>query len=173
MYITNKKAIQITKEIVAKEAPMILERLGLDNEDGILERIIVEDFEMPANFGTHEAKYIKDYFGVYQPHELYKQGTAVITLYPLSMMHLWFRTSDSTYRTATNWRMRLSKKAFKRRVINTLAHELRHYWQIKTGRIFQEKSVFMMNFNFTPYLDRWEEKDANKFADQYLEGHRL
>jgi hypothetical protein len=57
---------------------------------------------------------------------------------------------------------------FKKSIIDTLAHEIRHAWQSNSGewRNHSEITSFFMSL-IIPYEHKWEEKDANKFAHDY------
>ncbi len=66
-----------------------------------------------------------------------------------------------------------------RMAVKCLAHELRHAWQFKTGWILEHSSnlmyrgnAFAVDLSMVPYAQRNEEKDANAFADEYLQSIR-
>jgi hypothetical protein len=63
-----------------------------------------------------------------------------------------------------------ARKLIYEKAIHTLAHEVRHAWQYESGAYIANTTNFTaVNVDFTPYKDRWEEIDADAWADRYME----
>jgi hypothetical protein len=168
MFITNKKAVAMTQEVVAKHAPLILEKLGLlENNDGILDRI-----EVIANPLTKESAFnarfrhsvtIRGLFGT--GGQSYTKGSGIVEINAIALFY--FMNKKDEFKDVKIVRLLASNKRFKQQILHSLAHELRHYWQYVTGETWKN-GAHLGAVNLMPYEWRWEEKDANEFAASYI-----
>lgn len=168
MYMNNKKLMEVSESIVKEFAPQILEALGLDNSDRIIERIKVSDVvgENIPN-GICEVKTIvtKRFGMVINSMYLPDDETSGITLYPFMALH--YRTKKGGIKQVPFF-MRVFAKQLRRVLLFTLAHELRHYWQYKTGEMDKNETMFNGR-SLMPYEHRWCERDANEFAYKFVQ----
>jgi hypothetical protein len=164
MFMTNKKAIEETKEIVKVYAPQILKQLGLEENDGILDRISVsEEVSVTTPYGVCQTTIRqKGFMGVHGQE--YVEGTARITLYPLMFFHYPNKKGELK---KLPFPVRFMKNKLRKAIIFTLAHELRHYWQYTTGEYF-EHELQLGGISLMPYQHRWCERDANEFGSKFV-----
>ncbi|GHH96661.1 DUF3920 family protein [Neobacillus kokaensis] len=157
--LTNKQAIEMTKEIVKTQGPLILKDLGV-KDDGILSRITI-------NKGVRDDDYIGWYSGrSYTTWSdsnkiVYDEGTNTIDLYPYGYLTERDENGDPVFLSKDQYP---SKDEFKKEMIETLAHELRHYWQDRTGEMIKHPYK-----DSTPHDERWIEKDANRYMEKYYQ----
>ncbi|WP_318509116.1 hypothetical protein [Bacillus sp. T3] len=155
--LTNKQAIEMTKEIVKTQGPLILKDLGV-KDDGILNRITIDK-------GVRD----DDYAGLYTDRTYttwndsnkitYDEGTNTINLYPFTYLTERDENGDPIFLSKDQYP---SKVEFRRSMIETLAHELRHYYQDRTG-----ESIKHPYDESIPHDERWAEKDSNKYMEKY------
>lgn len=161
MYMTNKAILKETEQIVKVHAPLILKELGLEENDGILDRIYVSaEREASTPHGICESKMRKTSMF---DNGSYEVGSASITIYPLTFLQ--YMNKKGKIKQAPFF-FRFLKPIIRRVIVFTLAHELRHYWQYVTGEYY-DKELMFMGSSILPYELRWCEKDANTFGKQY------
>lgn len=164
--ITNSKAIAIAEEVITTHAPLILEALGLaENNDGILDRI-----KVIASPLTHEEPQSAIFYHVVLSRGLmgchgskYQEGSGRIEINAIAPFYFTYKGG---YKDMKFVRVLMSRKKLRDHYIFLLAHEMRHYWQFLTGEIWVQ-GARMGSINFVPYEWRWEEQDANEFARDY------
>jgi hypothetical protein len=155
--VNNEEAKTITQEIVITQGPLILKDLGV-GDDGILSRITIS-----------EGVTSDDYAGLYQYRTMYTnnnsitydQGTNSINLYPFIYLIERDDKGNPIFLQADQYP---SKDEFRKEMIETLAHELRHYWQDQTG-----ESIKHPYDTSIPHDERWAEKDANDYMEKYFQ----
>lgn len=154
--VTDEEAIVITQEIVKTHTPFILKDLGVE-DDGVSSRINIHDtYPGDGYAGVCHFNYV-----IINGTKRYKQKSAVIDLYP--MVYLPRQDHDGNP-LSLSMSLRPTKHEFRRKMIETLAHELRHYWQCQTGEIFKypyDRSI--------PHDERWAEIDANNYMKKYYQ----
>lgn len=161
------RLITLNEEVVSKHALPMLRALGMEeNNDGILNRIMVSSKigdEIPNGQFRHTYQ-TKGFMGMGRTR--YILGSGEIELFPCMAMQI--KTNKRLVGIpAAGLVVRLFRKAIERHMIFVLAHELRHYWQYYTNTAYtREGSTGAVNF--MPYSMRWEEIDANEFAEEYL-----
>lgn len=176
MFMTNKKLVAATEEIVRVHAPLILKELGLDTDnDDILNRILVSpglptEKEQEGSAGIFEFDVNVTRSNVFHiaTGRQYVRGTGVITMYPLN--NLYYATNERKRKKipCSSLLSTVAQVPLKKQIIEQLAHELRHYWQYVTGIGF-ERSVYGQDGNHVlKYDNRWVERDANEFAAKYV-----
>ena len=164
MYMTNEKLMKEAQEVINLHAPIILKELGLEDNDGILERIFVSDTKNDANNAliTKEVRKTVRYGQVVRQE--YVVGSAFIDINPL--VSFYYEGKDGAVKSEP-FVMRFFRKTIRQNILFTLAHELRHYWQYHSGEIF--KNELMMNgIKALSYERQWCERDANQFGVEYL-----
>jgi hypothetical protein len=166
MYMTNKRIMKETKMLIEKHAPIILRELGLEDNDGILERIVVTDkFGSDVPYGQifYEERGKTHSFTRMVWDQKYEGGSARIEIHPMSFFHYVNKRGDVK---KTPVFTRFLGPLFRKAIIHTLAHELRHYWQFYTGKYY-EKELLFGGRSIMPYEHKWSERDANSFGAQY------
>jgi hypothetical protein len=166
MFMTNKKMLEEARNIVKVQAPLILKDLGLEENDGILDRIVVTDkvgLRIPEGFCNAQIEIRRR--GFVEESKTYIVGSAFIEINPLN--YFFCMTKKGELKKAP-FIIRLFKSRLRRAVLFTLAHELRHYWQHYTGEYYKNE-LMMFGKSLMPYEMRWCEEDANKFARKHIE----
>jgi len=154
--VTHEEAIVITQEIVKTHTPLILKDLGV-KDDGVSSRINIQDsYPNDGYSGVCHYKYV-----TINGTKIYKQKSAVIDLFPMVYLQ---RQDNNGNLVPLSLSLRPSKDEFRKKMIETLAHELRHYWQCQTGEIF--KYVYDTSI---PHDERWAEIDANNYMKKYYQ----
>jgi hypothetical protein len=153
--LTNKEAIEMTKEIVKEQGPLILKSLGV-KDDGILSRITVNKGVVDDYAGL----YTNRTYTVWENNTIeYDQGTNHMELYPYIYLIEHDENGNPVFRSKDQYP---SKNEFRKDMVETLAHELRHYWQDRTG-----ESIKHPYDTSVPHDERWIEIDANKYMKKY------
>lgn len=158
----------LAEKVIAEHSSLILEQLGLATDnDGILERITASREEVttetPAGLFSSQQR-SRGFMG--RLGVSYIKGSGEITLYPITAMHSV--KGDTVKRMPFASAICLAfSKMLEKQLIFVLAHELRHYWQYYTGTVY-EKGDYTGSARFMPYSMRWEEKDADQWALEYL-----
>lgn len=171
MFINNKTAIAIASKIVAQHAPIILERLGLaQDNDGILDRIYVIADPLTKEHNASAVFYHVDiHTGLFgSGGSRYERYSGKIVVNAASMFY--FYSKKKGYKEVKFVRLMVGifgRRRFEEYMLFLLAHEMRHYWQWYTGEIWKNSSR-AGSINFMPYEWRWEEQDANEFAYNYV-----
>jgi hypothetical protein len=170
--LTPRQAILIAYHVRNTHASAILKELDmLGKNDGILGRIKIHE-EVNLTDKLLSMVYGHMTYGHYLTEEesrlahKYRMHSATIHLRPLSHFTV-FTDQGDVVMTPKIVHFFISKKRFERIMIHTLAHELRHYWQLYTGEIYKH-GVIVRGVDITPYKHSWREKDADSFASKYL-----
>ncbi|BCO16181.1 hypothetical protein_gp128 [Bacillus phage vB_BceM_WH1] len=165
--LSNEGIDKLAIKLVNKHMPLILKDLGLDTHDGIDKRIFVHR-------GYYHKQGVNGYcytdlggvLGaggvILNPH--YIPGSAYIVLYPLEMLHY---TRADRQRVEDTSHVRRFTRAFKRKLIFTLAHELEHYRQHYSGDYYQYEVIWDFGL-LSPYRNRQCEDLANEYAEKYI-----
>lgn len=166
--MTNNRLIALMDEVIATHSLPILKELGLENNnDGILDRISASSQVGESTpHGTFDSDLLSKGFRGMQGVS-YVEGSGSITLYPLMLKIYKKGNGNLVSNPISSVAMGLFTKTLKKYLIFILAHELRHYWQYYTNIVFT-KGDYIGSSRFTPYSDRWEEKDANEWAKTYI-----
>jgi hypothetical protein len=165
MYMTNKKVLEEARNIVKVHAPLILKELGLEENDGILDRIFVTaEVSATTPHGVCHAttQETRRLFEVIKQE--YVKGSAKIEINPLTFFHYMNKKGEIK---EVPFFFRFFKSKIRRMILFTLAHELRHYWQHYTGEYYKNELMFFGR-SIMPYEMRWCEEDANKFGVKYI-----
>jgi hypothetical protein len=157
--ITNKEAITMTQEIVKTYSPLILKDLGV-GDDGILNRITISD-KVPMDDDYSGLFTDRSYTSWSDGRITYDQGTDSIDLYPYMNLTERDEKGDPVFLQKDQYP---SKDEFRKETIETLAHELRHYWQDQTGESLKHPYDTSI-----PHDKRWAEIDANQYAEKYYQ----
>jgi hypothetical protein len=170
--LTPKQAIITAYNVRHTHGSAILKKLGLlGKNDGILGRIMVHE-TVDLEDKLLSMVYANMTYGHYLTEEegrmtyKYRTHSATIHLRPLSHFTMFTPDGEVTM-TPRIMHLAISKNKFEKLMIHTLAHEMRHYWQLITGEIYNH-GVFVRGMDITPYKHSWREKDANSFADEYI-----
>lgn len=165
-YMNNDGAIKLVNNIVKKHAPIILDRLGMtENNDGILERIHVVD-TLKDNAGA-TFNYSYTVHGLFGSRGMtYDIGSGEITIHAIAAFTKPGKNGEQVEAKWTRCIAGVLRPFLVCYYIHCLAHELRHYWQYSTGQAFKHDRIGTVKF--TPYSMRWEERDANEFAHKYI-----
>lgn len=172
LYMTDAVAIDTVNKIIAEQAPLIIKDLGLEINDGILDRICALTF-IPSEDQAHSAifRHIATTYGFMSSKgEEYKIGSGRVEINAVSPMY--FRNKKGKVLHMAIIRLPFFVSLYRKYIIGLLAHELRHYWQFYTGEVFRQTTRFN-GMSFMPYEWRWEEKDANDYARKYLDSLKL
>ncbi|WP_176536122.1 DUF3920 family protein [Bacillus cereus] len=152
--VTDEEAVTITQEIVKIQTQLILQDLGV-GDDGISGKITIHNTLNNNGYaGLFNSSYVTTN-GI----KAYAQKSGVIDLYPMAYLVERDEKGDLVSAPADR---RPAKDKFRKSMIETLAHELRHYWQHQTGETFKypyDTSI--------PYDERWAEKDAKDYMKRY------
>lgn len=169
--LNHKQAVQITKKVIATHAPLILKELGLTNEEGILDRIVAkEEIDKEYEHMVVRGRFNYEAQVPIIGEPVYEKGSGHIILFPNSVFTYNKPGTLQVMEVSNFVKFFISKKKFECLMIQVLAHELRHYWQLITGECWKH-DLRVMGKNFTPYSMRWEEKDADAFSVQYMRKH--
>lgn len=163
-YLTNEKALVIAEEVVSKYAPLIVKDLGVD--DSILEKMTVTSKIGAIPFGEFKFQHRqKDMFGFRMSYIYGSESIEVNPLMAFYYIGIGIKKNESIRRVPFFARFMVS--AYKRMVLLGLAHEIRHYWQYSTGEAYRQQSMIGGRC-FIPYEHRWEEVDANEYANGFV-----
>ncbi|QWH38092.1 hypothetical protein EXW53_14945 [Bacillus mycoides] len=152
--VTDEEAMTITHKIVETQTQLILQDLGV-GDDGISSKITIHN--LYPNDG-YSGMFYGDYMTT-NGMKSYVQQSGVIDLYP--MVYLMRRDEDGNVAPLPS-NQRPSKDGFRKVMNETLAHELRHYWQHQTGVFYKHPYDTSI-----PHDERWAEKDANEYMKKY------
>jgi hypothetical protein len=165
--ITLHHGMKLAEEVIREHAPQILLDLGMNNLDGILNRITISpEFTEKGAYGICNYTSIEQRRGFsFSPETIvYKPETAHIIIYTEAMMSIRLQSGNFINNPYT----RISRKGLKRFILLTLAHELRHYWQVFTGEMWAPGHGNSLGFSLLPYDWSWEEIDAREYANKYV-----
>ncbi|UNP78818.1 DUF3920 family protein [Bacillus nitratireducens] len=152
--VTDEEAVTITQEIVKTQTQLILQDLGV-GDDGISRKITIHNtYNNDGYSGLFNSSYVTTN-GI----TAYAQKSGVIDLYP--MVYLMGRDKGGNL-VSFPANQRPTKDGFRKAMIETLAHELRHYWQHQTGEFFK----YPYDTSVT-HDERWAEKDAKDYMGKY------
>lgn len=152
--MSGHEIISITQEIINKNTPIILRKLGYSDQPDILRLKISESYDYATGICL----------AFYKDHDRNELKEVVVILYPSNI--IWLKLLD--------W-LRLprlcmfSRKLFEKMVIQVLAHELRHFWQYYTG----EYKKYSRLSRFLPRSMSLFEVDAENWAQEYLNVYGL
>lgn len=168
MIMTDKRIMELANEVVDTYASDMLHQLGLsNNNDGILNRISVTDKigdEIPQGIFNYVQE-SKGFMGMKGCSYVKESGNIEINV----MQCLHAKINGKLRRIPlVNVIATLTRNNLKKMFVFILAHELRHYWQFYTGEIYETDHGKIGGISFMPYEWRWEEKDANEWARNYV-----
>ena len=147
--MTQNEIISITLDVINKNTPVILNKLGFkEKPENLLFRI--------CDTYDHALGMCTAFFKDQEKNELLE---TVIILYPSNI--IWIKILDRIWLPRL---CRFSRKLFERKVLHVLAHELRHFWQYYTG----EHKEYRKLSKFLPRKIRLIEIDAEKWAEEFL-----
>lgn len=144
----------LTQEIINRNTPIILSKLGYTNQPDILKLKISESYDYATGICL----------AFYKDHDRNELKEVTVILYPSNI--IWLKLLD--------W-LRLprlcmfSRKLFEKTVIRVLAHELRHFWQYYTGKYKEYRRLS----RFLPRGMSLFEADAENWAREYLDVYCL
>ncbi|GBF34799.1 hypothetical protein DCCM_3919 [Desulfocucumis palustris] len=147
--MTKKDILSLTSEIINKNTPVILNKLGFKEQPGYLKFKISESYDDALGMC----------FAIFKDDEKTQLQEAVIILYPFNMLWINFLDWIRLPRIC-----KFSRRLFERKVLHVLAHELRHFWQYYTG----EHKKYSRLSRFLPSKMRLIELDAEKWAEDFL-----
>jgi hypothetical protein len=160
---SREDRVSIAQEVVNKWAPVILKELALKDEEGILGKITVTDEILTVPTAGNIEHQIQ-YPSIFRTNGTYVPNSASIIIYAENMVRI-----HTPKRALKNFG--IFGLTYRKMVFFTLAHELRHFWQLRTGE-FHKNSIMINAVDVTPYDQRWVEKDANTFALKLMEQYK-
>lgn len=161
---SRKSKMAIAEEMVRHWSPIILKELDLNNPENILDKIIVSpELQKDGMYGCIHHQQQKESFFSVRAH--YVPDSATINIFAENINYLYL---DKGVRVKNPG---MFGKTYRRALLFTLAHELRHFWQLHTGE-YHENSIIMNGKNLVPYSQQWIEIDANKFALHFINKHK-
>ena len=157
--------MELAQQVVDQYAEVMAKDLGI-TEDGILNRIVVSD-EIVTQGKSRLVRgrcYAEGERHGFSSTVKYVEGSAYIKLYPFAFISYFTRKNE--LKRVHPIVLLLLKRRIRSQLIFCLAHEMRHTCQYVTNKSFNER--FLGVYHVTTYENRWVEKDADEYANNFL-----
>lgn len=155
MLVTKKNAVKLCQEVVNEWEDRLVKELDLPKVPIYVREYIGE----PGTGGMYHAAYRTKLFDIFGTEGEYVHDKSNIELFPMTSLYGYLTKKIKV-------RLPITTKRFKRKMLESLAHELRHGHQHYHKTMEMRKGLI---FQFlTPYMDRPEEKDAFKWSKEFV-----
>ena len=156
LFIRRKEMVRIANEIVEANKDALIKELNVPD----VKTTVLAGWDIPGVSGRHTASYrgpFASMFG-YDDTCTYVPEESSIAIWPEVMTYIWLTRN-------TRIRLLLTKKAFERRIVETLAHEFRHVYQFYHRVHLQDNNMTARIIK--GYRDLAHEKDAFSWSKKY------